>query len=39
MNYGVKVMSMGLLVPYDEAIALRGPMVNKYIRALLFQTD
>lgn len=39
MNYGVKVMSMGLIVPHDEAIAVRGPMVNKYIRALLFQTD
>ncbi|KAG5474496.1 hypothetical protein LSCM1_03282 [Leishmania martiniquensis] len=39
MNFGVKVMSMGLIVPYDEAIAVRGPMVNKYIRALLFQTD
>lgn len=39
MNFGVKVMSMGLVVPYDEAIAVRGPMVNKYIRALLFQTD
>ncbi|KAG8341972.1 NUBPL iron transfer P loop NTPase AAA domain [Trypanosoma vivax] len=38
-NFGVKVMSMGLVVPYDEAIAVRGPMVNKYIRALLFQTD
>lgn len=38
-NYGVKVMSMGLIVPHDEAIAVRGPMVNKYIRALLFQTD
>ncbi|KEG10104.1 putative MRP protein [Trypanosoma grayi] len=39
MNFGVKVMSMGLVVPFDEAIAVRGPMVNKYIRALLFQTD
>lgn len=39
MNFGVKVMSMGLVVPQDEAIAVRGPMVNKYIRALLFQTD
>ncbi|ESL06948.1 hypothetical protein TRSC58_05370 [Trypanosoma rangeli SC58] len=38
-NFGVKVMSMGLVVPYDEAIAVRGPMVNKYVRALLFQTD
>jgi len=38
-NYGVKVMSMGLIVPPDEAVALRGPMVNKYLRALLFQTD
>lgn len=38
-SFGVKVMSMGLVVPYDEAIAIRGPMVNKYIRALLFQTD
>lgn len=38
-NYGVKVMSMGLLVPYDEAIAIRGPMVNRYVRALMFQTD
>nr|CCC95743.1 unnamed protein product [Trypanosoma congolense IL3000] len=39
VNFGVKVMSMGLIVPHDEAIAVRGPMVNKYIRALLFQTD
>lgn len=39
MNYGVKVMSMGLIVPHDEAIAVRGPMLNKYMRALLFQTD
>ncbi|CCW68587.1 unnamed protein product [Phytomonas sp. Hart1] len=39
MNFGVKVMSMGLIVPHDEAIAVRGPMINKYIRALLFQTD
>lgn len=38
-NYGIKVMSMGLIVPYDEAIAIRGPMVNKYLRAMLFQTD
>lgn len=38
-NFGVKVMSMGLLVPYDEAVAVRGPMLNKYIRALMFQTD
>lgn len=39
MNYGVKVMSMGLIVPQEEAIAVRGPMINKYMRALLFQTD
>lgn len=39
MNYGIKVMSMGLIVPPDEAIAVRGPMINKYMRALLFQTD
>lgn len=38
-NFGCKVMSMGLLVPYDEAVAVRGPMLNKYIRALMFQTD
>eukprot|EP00760_Papus_ankaliazontas_P032230 PhM_4_TR5703/c0_g1_i1/m.94739/K03593/mrp, NUBPL; ATP-binding protein involved in chromosome partitioning len=38
-NYGVTIMSMGLVVPPDEAVALRGPMVNKYLRALLFQTD
>lgn len=38
-NYGIKVMSMGLVVPHDEAIAVRGPVVNKYLRALLFQTD
>ena len=38
-NFGVKVMSMGLVVPYDEAIAVRGPVINKYLRALLFQTD
>ena len=39
INFGIRVMSMGLMVPYDEAIAIRGPMVNKFIRALLFQTD
>lgn len=38
-NYGLVVMSMGLIVPQDEAIAVRGPMINKYMRALLFQTD
>lgn len=38
-NYGVKVMSMGLMVPFDEAITIRGPMIAKYMRALLFQTD
>ena len=38
-NYGVKVMSMGLVVPHDEAIAVRGPVISKYLRALLFQTD
>lgn len=38
-NFGLKIMSMGLLVPYDEAVAVRGPMLNKYIRALMFQTD
>jgi ATP-binding protein involved in chromosome partitioning len=27
------------MVPYDEAIAVRGPMVAKFLRALLFQTD
>ena len=38
-NFGVAVMSMGNLVPGDKALAVRGPMINKYLTAMLYQTD
>lgn len=32
---GLKVMSMGFLVPQDEAIVWRGPMAQKYVKEFL----
>jgi ATP-binding protein involved in chromosome partitioning len=32
---GLKVMSMGFLMPQDEAAILRGPMVHSYLKAML----
>jgi ATP-binding protein involved in chromosome partitioning len=34
-NYGVKVMSMGFLVPEDTAMIWRGPMVTSALQQLL----
>ena len=36
---GVKLMSMGFLVPQEEAAILRGPMVHKYLKAMLDQCE
>ncbi|WYZ35674.1 hypothetical protein EsH8_X_000321 [Colletotrichum jinshuiense] len=38
-NYGVKTMSMGYLVPEDDAVVWRGPMVMKAIQQLLHEVD
>ncbi|APW47256.1 iron-sulfur cluster carrier protein ApbC [Rhodoferax antarcticus] len=38
-NYGVQVMSIGLLVPQDEAMIWRGPMATQALEQLLRQTN
>jgi ATP-binding protein involved in chromosome partitioning len=38
-NYGVRVMSMGIIVPEDSAAIWRGPMVMGALNQLLTQTD
>ena len=37
-NYGVQVMSIGFLVPQDEAMIWRGPMATQALEQLLRQT-
>jgi ATP-binding protein involved in chromosome partitioning len=36
-RYGVKLMSMGILLNASEAAAMRGPMIHKYLHAFLTQ--
>ena len=38
-NYGVQVMSIGLLVAQDEAMIWRGPMATQALEQLLRQTN
>lgn len=38
-RYGLKTISLGLLVPPDEALIWRGPMISKAIRELLMGVD
>lgn len=37
-KHGVKLMSIGTLVPADQAIVWRGPMASKALRQLIFDT-
>jgi ATP-binding protein involved in chromosome partitioning len=37
-KYGIKLLSMGLLAPPDDAIVWRGPMASKALRQLLGDT-
>lgn len=39
MNYGVKTMSMGYLVPQEAPVAWRGMMVVKALQQLLHEVD
>lgn len=39
MNYGLKAMSMGFLVPPENAIVWRGLMVMKALQQLLHDVD
>jgi ATP-binding protein involved in chromosome partitioning len=39
VRYGVKLMSIGVLVRADQAIVWRGPMASKALRQLIFDTD
>lgn len=39
MNYGIKAMSMGFLVPPQRAVAWRGLLVQKALQQLLFEVD
>ncbi len=36
---GIKVMSMGFVLPVDKAAILRGPMVQKYLLGFLTQVE
>jgi ATP-binding protein involved in chromosome partitioning len=36
---GVKLMSMGFLMPQEEAAIVRGPMVHSYLKAMLDQCE
>ncbi len=36
---GLKVMSMGLMIPDDQAVIWRGPMLHKWLTQLLHQTE
>jgi len=38
-KYGVKLNSIGFLVPADQAIVWRGPMASKAMQQLIFDTD
>ncbi len=37
--YGLKVMSVGFMVPPDQPIIWRGPMVSSLLRQFLFEVD
>lgn len=39
MNFGLKAMSMGFLVPPERAVAWRGLLVQKALQQLLFEVD
>jgi ATP-binding protein involved in chromosome partitioning len=36
---GVRIMSIGLLIPPDQAVVWRGPMASKALKQLIFDTD
>jgi ATP-binding protein involved in chromosome partitioning len=36
-THGIRIMSMGYLVPPDEAVIWRGPMAQKYVKEILEQ--
>jgi ATP-binding protein involved in chromosome partitioning len=36
-KFGIKLMSMGLLIDPHQAAAMRGPMIHKYLHAFLTQ--
>ncbi len=38
-QFGVKLNSIGFLVPADQAIVWRGPMASKAMQQLIFDTD
>ncbi len=38
-NYGVKMVSMGLLIGRDQPVIWRGPMLNGVIRQFLYQVQ
>jgi ATP-binding protein involved in chromosome partitioning len=38
-NYGVKLVSMGFLIDFDQPVIWRGPMLNGIIRQFLYQVQ
>lgn len=39
VSHGIQVMSMGMLVPEDQPMIWRGPMLNKAVQQFMFQVD
>lgn len=39
VRYGVRVMSIGFLVPEEQAVVWRGPMISKALQQLAFDSD
>ncbi len=39
VKHGLQAMSMGLLVPEDQPMIWRGPMLNKAVQQFMFQVD
>ncbi|MEM7374178.1 MAG: Mrp/NBP35 family ATP-binding protein [Bacteroidota bacterium] len=38
-KHGVKLMSIGVLMPADQAVVWRGPMASKALKQLIFDTN
>ncbi|NUM34989.1 MAG: Mrp/NBP35 family ATP-binding protein [Candidatus Brocadiae bacterium] len=38
-RYGIRVMSIGLLLPPKKAVVWRGPMLDKMLKVLLYEVD
>lgn len=39
IKYGVKLLSLGFIVDINQAVALRGPMISKIFKEIIFNSD